>query len=136
MERAQNHLPLHLFDGRADGQRDSILLPYALALLDRVGSKMMALDLFARADDDGALDDVAQLSDIAGPVVRAQGFERGLRKEAGRALVSLTQLRDEVLRKERQIAFTLAQGRHLNRDDVEAIEQVFAELTCMDGLVR
>jgi hypothetical protein len=74
LERAQDHLPLDLVDGRADGQRDGVLAACTRALFERVGREVVALNRLAGADDDGALDDVAQLADVAGPVVRLEGF--------------------------------------------------------------
>src|SRR5688572_23932038 len=59
LERAQDHAPLDLLDGRADRERERVLAARALALLQRVGREVVALDGLARADDDGALDDVA-----------------------------------------------------------------------------
>ena len=49
-----------------------------------------------------------------------------LRKRAGRACLS-AELRDEVLREQRYVVLALAQRGEVNCDDVEAVEQVFAE---------
>ena len=46
------------------------------------------------------------------------------------------QLRDEMLSEKRQVVFAFTQRRQLNRDDVEAIEQVFTERTIRNGLLR
>jgi hypothetical protein len=49
-----------------------------------------------------------------------------------RAAVLLAELLQEFLDEERDVLFALAQGRDEERDDVEAVEEVFAEVAAGD----
>src|SRR6185503_7924947 len=46
------------------------------------------------------------------------------------------ELREEVLRKELDVSVPIAQRRQDDREHVEAVEEVFAELPVLDGLLR
>src|ERR1051325_10555408 len=70
LQGAHDHLSFDFFERRADRQRERVFIAQALALFDRIGSEMMAFDLFAGTDDHRAFDDVAKLADIAGPGVK------------------------------------------------------------------
>ena len=86
--------------------------------------------------DDGAIDGVFELADVAGPV---EGGEQGqgLARTAGDALAFLDiEAGDEVVDQGRDVLAALAQGRSLDREDVEAIEQILAEGAGPDLLGR
>src|SRR2546421_1691060 len=68
--------------------------------------------------------------------MRLQDLERRRSYGARRTFVLFGQLRDEMLSQKRQVVFALTKRRQLNRDDVEAIEQVFTERAIRDGLLR
>ena len=85
------------------------------------------LELVARREDDRAFDDIAQLADVAGPIIclqRGHGFiGDGRRTQA--LLGRIT--REEAVRERRNVVAPLCQRRHLHRDDVEPVEEILAE---------
>ncbi len=89
-------------------------------------------DAGARVHDDDALDRVAKLADVAGPRVALEGGE-GLGVEALRPLVvGAGEAFVEVLDERGHVLGPLAQGRNLEGDDVEAVEEVGAEGAPLD----
>ena len=87
-------------------------------------------------DDDHAFDAVSELADVAGPVVACEGFA-DLGRDAGDLfLVACGELGDEVLGEERDVALALAERGHVDGDDVEAEEEVFAEAFFLDELLE
>ena len=87
----------------------------------------MRLDHIPGANDYRALDDIFQLADVAGPTMP---FQRayGVRRET-EVLPSLTFCvpLDEVVRKDRNVTLSLAQGRQLEPGHVQAVEQIRAK---------
>ena len=91
-------------------------------LRDEVGT-----DPAAGGEHDGALDHILELAHVARPVVGHQHVERlGHELESGLAIL-LAVLLDEVLHEQRDVVFPVPQGRQLHVDDVQPIEQIFAE---------
>ena len=70
---------------------------------DRLG-QVALLDDQALADDDGALDRVLELADVAGPGVPAEDIERAARDSPRLAPVLARVLLDEVLGQGRDVA--------------------------------
>src|SRR5207237_2119570 len=84
----------------------------------------------------GALDLVAKPADVAGPAERVEQIER-LRAEAHTGLSEpfggvAQKQRTEV----RNFLATFAQGRHVNADDAQPVEQIFAEGILGDALLE
>ena len=77
--------------------------------------------------DDRAEDGIFQLTDIARPVKGIQDLHRVI-GHAGhfRAFAGIEAVH-EMINQGRNIVAALTQGRHVDRIDIEAIEQVFAE---------
>ena len=93
-------------------------------------------DALGRAEDDGALDGVLQLADVARPVVRDEARAR-LRREPRHAALELRGVfRDEVAGEQRDVFAPLAQGGQLEGDDVEAVVQVLTKGPGLDGLLQ
>jgi hypothetical protein len=67
------------------------------------------------------------LPHVAGEVQSLQVFQRGLGEALGFAAELLRAFLQEVLRQQRDVLAPLAQRRQAQADDVEAVEQVFAE---------
>src|SRR5438128_4930925 len=89
-------------------------------------------DHVARRHDDEPLDHVAELAHIAGPVVGQEVPER-FGREGLRALAVLgAELRDEVAHVGGDIVLAGPQRRDLDRDHVQAVVEVFAELPLAD----
>ena len=90
----------------------------------------------AGGQDDAALHGVFQLADVAGPLVvhqQAQCFGGEL---AGREAVFFGVELEEVRGEQRDVLLAVAQRRQFEADDVEAVEEVFAEAAFFDGLLR
>ena len=94
---------------------------------------MLALDaLGLGVEDQDALDEIAELADVAGPVVLAQGGEGVFGHLDVRSAVLLAELLQEFLDEERDVFLAIAERRHEEGDDVEAVEEVFAEVAAGD----
>ena len=79
------------------------------------------------AQDQGALDGVAELADVARPAQAAQ-ILHGVRSESGYLLaITLAQLTQEMLRQQRNILPPLTQGRQLQGKDIQTVKQVFTK---------
>ncbi len=85
-------------------------------------------------EDQDALDDVAQLADVAGPVVLLERGEGGVGDFDVGAAVLLAELGEEFAGEERDVFLAIAQRRDVEGDDVEAVEEVFAEVAAGDLL--
>src|SRR5581483_2626716 len=72
--------------------------------------------------------DVAQLADVAGPAVRKKRLARSRSDSADAAPEAPIELADEKVHQWRNIPRTLLEGRKLQREDVDAVVQVLAEL--------
>src|SRR5579859_6654215 len=96
---------------------------------------MLALDAEdAGVENHNALDDVFEFANVAGPVILGEvgeGFFADL--HAGAAILA-TELGEEFAGEERDVLLAFAEGRHEKRNDVEAIEEVFAEVALGDFL--
>src|SRR5262249_61166354 len=81
----------------------------------------------------GALDHVLQLAHVPRPPIRLQGVERvGL--ETGHAIQAV--LLQEALREKADVSGPVTEWRQADLDDVDAIEQLFSELSLGDGLAQ
>src|SRR5258706_12825739 len=89
---------------------------------------MVRKDLVPFTEDQGPLDGVFELADVAGPVVCGQGPKR-LGVETDRAALFLLggEFLDEMSRQDRDIFGTLAQRRDEDREDRQAEEEILAE---------
>jgi len=77
--------------------------------------------------DEGALDFVFELADIAGPVVLRQGIHRLGGETRGLVVGTRAVTLEQVVGQQRYVAATVAQRRHGDREDVEAIVEILAE---------
>ncbi|MNZ11188.1 hypothetical protein D3C78_280510 [compost metagenome] len=83
--------------------------------------------------DRHALHQVGQLAHVARPVVVAQRHDRGGVEADGTALLVL-HARDELVDQQRDVFHPLAQRRHLDGEDVEAVVEILAEAAGLDHL--
>ncbi len=87
---------------------------------------------------DGVLDHVLQLAHVAGPVVSAEGSD-GRRRPGRQRLTAVAMplpvVRQEVVSEERDVLGARAQRRHVNRDDAQAVIQIFTQLSGGDRFV-
>src|SRR5205085_2412528 len=82
------------------------------------------------------LDDVLKLAHVAGPGVAEQTLVGRLRDAARRALVLARVVLEEEFCEELYVIAPLAQGRYVNRDGRDAVEQIVAEQAVADGVRR
>jgi hypothetical protein len=83
-------------------------------------------------EDEDALDDVLELADVAGPVILPELGESGVGNFDAGAAVLLAELEEELAGEDGDVFFAVAERRDEERDDVEAIEEVFAEVAAGD----
>ena len=81
-----------------------------------------------------ALDGVLQLADVAGPVVAHQQLQRVGRQAVDAASSARRRSGAGRTSPARDVVLALAQRRHVDRDDVEAVVEVLAELPVGDHL--
>src|SRR5262249_22324834 len=83
--------------------------------------------------DDGPLDDVLQLSNVARPGVRAQAPQRRLRDLLDAPADARRELGHQEVDQQRQVFPAFAEGRQVDREDAEAVVEVLAEGAVADG---
>src|SRR5450830_1067791 len=84
-------------------------------------------DLFLRADNARAFHHVAQLADIARPTVVEQRLASFIAEAPRRSGVFLDEASEEAVGQGQDVFAAFAQRRQVQGDDVEAVQQVFAE---------
>src|SRR6478672_7973250 len=89
---------------------------------------MARLDELAITQDRGAFDHVAQLADVAWPLVVLEDAHRLLTYREDRSIVPLVELVQERLYQQREVFAPVAQWRQRDREHVEAVIQILAEL--------
>src|SRR5438876_10495123 len=100
----------------------------------KVGRQPWRIEPVPAAEHEGPLYDVLQLADVARPAVGLEDRER-LRRHAAHAPADVRrQAPDEVCHEERDVLPPLAKRREMDRDHVQAIEEVLAEHPVSDGL--
>src|ERR1017187_10538797 len=101
-----------------------------------VGRQVLDLDETRTGEDGGALDGVAQLARVAGPVVGQQPLEQVRRDARDGAGVALVHVADHLRGDGGNVRGVLAQRRHVDIEDIEAIEEVAAQLAALHRLLR
>src|SRR5258706_11970992 len=84
------------------------------------------------AQDHRPLDDVLKLADVARPIVRLAELQRLLVDPADLLSRLFRIAADEVVHEERQVALALAQGRDLDGEDVQPVEEVRTKVAAGD----
>src|SRR5258708_30803385 len=80
-----------------------------------------------RSEEDGALEDVLQLADVAGPRVGGQRGQRVVLDGPDVLLQPRVVFLPEVLDEERNVLAPLARGRQEDRHPVEPVQDVLSE---------
>src|SRR5580658_6952431 len=88
----------------------------------------------ARRQNDCALDDILQLTDVSRPFIPHQGSHRFSRDCRNGLVYAAAENLREVSYQQRNILGTLTQGRYLDRKDVQAIEQIGPKSLGVDHL--
>ena len=82
---------------------------------------MFRLDEVPLGQDRRALDDVAQLADVAGPRIVLEKVHRLLVDRAHRFAVARVELVEEVLHEQRNVLLAIAQRRQLDGEHVQPV---------------
>ena len=94
---------------------------------------MFAVDaLDFRIEDQDALDEIAQFADVAGPVILLERGESVVGHLDVGPAVLCAELLQEFFDEERDVFLAVAQRRDKKRNDVETVEEVFAEVAAGD----
>ena len=96
--------------------------------------EVLDLEPVTRADEHRPLDPLTQLSHVAGPGLRPQPSPRRLAERQRIAPINLRGGVQEARREHRDVVRAFAQRRDVNGHQVDAVQQVFAELTARDHL--
>src|SRR5579862_617078 len=88
----------------------------------------------ALRQDDGALDEVLQLSHIARPLPLCQSLHDLGRNRGNGLLHSPGMFRHKIINEQRNVAAALMQRRKPDRKNIQAIVEIAAELTLFDHL--
>src|SRR6266852_4708848 len=99
-----------------------------------LGRQMVRLDARLRANNDQALDEVAQLANVSGPRMPQQNLRGGIAELAGSLAVRGAELVQEMLGQDGDILFAVAQRRHEEGNYVQPVEEVLAEGAARDLL--
>src|SRR6266852_4466724 len=103
---------------------------------EQLGRKMVRLDACLRADNDQALDEVAELAHVSGPGMTQQDFHGGIAKLTGFLAIRGAELVQEIARENGNVFFAITQGRHEKWNHVEAVEEILAESATGDFLLE
>src|SRR5712691_9087382 len=98
--------------------------------------KVFGADDVAGSHDDEPLDHVPELAHVARPVVGEEIGESLHRDGLGPPAVLGREQRDEVLDEGGEVLFPLPEGRHLDGDDGEPVEEILAEAAGRDLLLE
>ena len=128
LQRGDDGLSGGEFYGVADGGRGCGVIFPAGEFIGELGG----VDGVGGADYEGAFDDVFEFADIAWPVVIHEDFH-GFRGDAGDVFVlEAVEAFDEVAGEEGDVLLAHSQGREFESDDIDAVEEVFAEASFPD----
>src|SRR5205823_3027612 len=126
---------LDLFHRLAEGDGHGVAL-LALARAEELVREALHRQGVAAGHDEGAVDHVAQLAHVAGPLVLLQRLDEVALDRLHLLLFRLVQLLEEEMREEGDVLEALAQRRHLDGEDIEAVVEVLAHPPVADGLLR
>ena len=98
------------------------------------GGQIAQGDFRSAGHDHAVFDGGAQLSHVARPVVADEGFQGVGGQLAQRFVVILGRFAQEVDGEQRDVPAAVAEGREVELDDVEAEEEVLAEIAFGDHL--
>ena len=127
-ERLRNHVALDQFQGTQAGEHGSAASSGAEIFWKIIRSKFGAF-----AEDDGALEGVAEFADVAGPFVNGKHATRSIRERPVGAIVNRTERNEEMIGEGKNVQAAFAERGNAERQNVEAEKKIFAELACGDG---
>src|SRR5580765_1950718 len=136
LQSFQDELFLGLFHGRAYAQMDGVgVMNRGTNILAESGGQVLGLDQAAFTNDDGALQSIAQLTDVAGPGIALEKVQHRLADIRHLAFVFLVHLREQGPYQFADIVLVIAQRRHMNIEDIETVIKILAQFSFLDCLV-
>src|ERR1051326_5980000 len=108
----------------------------ALARAEELVGEAVDRQRISARHDERAVDHVAQLAHVAVPLVRLQGPDEFGLDVLDLLVFVLIELLQEEMREKRAVLEALAQRRHFDGKDVQAIVEVLAHLAVRDRLLR
>ena len=85
------------------------------------------------AKNQNAFEGIAEFADVAGPAVALHGFESFVLDLGDGELVFLAEPAEEIADEEGDVFEAFAEGRHVDADNVESVEQIGAEVLVVNG---
>src|SRR5688572_21955277 len=131
-ESLHEELPLDLLEVQAFGWE----LDRRRADGSRERREIVGLEPLTFYEQHGPLDRIPQLSDVARPLILLEQLER-LGRQPAEALPELPVVAiDEVRREQRHVAPPLTQRRQGDGHHLQAVEEIFAELSSLDIVLQ
>ena len=90
----------------------------------------------AAANNDGVLDCIFEFAHIARPRMSRQPLQRQIRKPDDRSAVFRRKTPQEVHRQKWNVRTPVAQRGHMDRTDVQTIEEVFSKSSFLHALAK
>src|SRR5258706_5087068 len=135
LQALDDHAALDLIEGHRAGIRERGVA--ALARFEIAnGHEIVQGQLLPVAHDDGALDGLTKLADVARPVLGLEPLHRPRRNDVDVAVIDLRGHAEKVQRQPRDIGAAFTQRRELDCDQVQPIEQILTKLSAPDELVK
>src|SRR4051794_7585692 len=134
LQRQQDQSPLRFVDGGARGERDR--RQRFLAARDQQRRQVLGLDEVAVGEDRRALHHVPQLADVARPGILLEDLQRLLLHRPHRLAVARVELGEERLDQQGHVFLAIAQRRQLEREHVQPVVEILAELAGAHGVGR
>jgi len=126
-ERFPDGAAFDFFEGDSR-QGDPITLPVKM-----FGKMFRAYEALS-AHDKGVLYGIFKFADISGPVVTHQSGKSLMAQPHHRSVTQLVKAVYEVFRQERNVFFSLGQGRNFYLDHIDAIEEILSEEVFFDQM--
>src|SRR5258707_10721412 len=97
---------------------------------------MFGFDHASITDNNGALETVAQLSDVSWPGVVVEQVDHGLADRTDLPGMLGAHLAEQQLHQVRNVFLVLSQGGHMDVEDVEAVVEIAAQFPASHRLIR
>ncbi len=97
---------------------------------------MLGVDEGIEVEDDGPFDDVAEFADVARPSVFAKFLARSIGESFTGLVIFGTKAVEKVMSEGKDVFDSLAQRGDVERDDIEAVEEIFTENFRFNGFLH
>src|ERR1017187_296883 len=129
LHRLNDELPLEFLDVDAvDGDVEAVWARGRSRAQPHVGGEILGADDDSLAEEHGALDEALELAHVSRPRVPDEKIHRLGRDAVHRGAVGRVRLLEEAAHEGLDVGGALAERRQVDGNDVEAVEEVLAEL--------